>query len=279
LIVTDIDKGGFLRFSGIGGIDDRILPAQEIIVHGKRDITGVIGAKPPHLIKSSEQKKAPKMKEMYIDTGLSKKDVDELISVGDLITYKNCWTDMQNSVISSKSLDDRAGVAVMYEVLKMLSNTLHNCELICTATVQEEMGCRGATMSTYINNPDIGIAIDVCHGNMSGADKESTYPLGKGPAIAVGPNIHPKLSEKLIEIAKKCNIAYQIDVEEGNTGTDAWTMQIARSGIPTLLISIPLKYMHTTVETVDMKDINNSALLIYNFITNLGEDMEELTCY
>jgi endoglucanase len=278
LIVTNIDKNGFIRFSGIGGIDDRILPAQEVVIHAKKDVLGFIGAKPPHLIADKESKNAPKIEEMYIDTGLEKAEVDKIICIGDTITYKPCFTFMQNNVVSSKSLDNRAGVAVMYEVLKMCKDTKLFCELICTATVQEELGTRGAVIGTYNNNPDIGIAIDVCHGNMSGADKSDTYELGKGPAIAVGPNIHPKLSKRLIEVAKNSNIPYQIDVEEGNTGTDAWPMQISRSGIPTLLVSIPLKYMHTTVETLNLEDIKNSALLIYNFIKNINEYMEDLKC-
>ncbi len=279
LMVKGIDDKGFIQFTNIGGVDQRILLAQEVIVHGKEDLFGLIGAKPPHLQSAEEGKNAVKMEDMSIDLGLSAEEVKELVSIGDTITFKTTSTMLQNDYLCGKALDDRAGIAIILECLKELKHTQTDIELYAVATVQEEVGIRGAVVSSYHINPDIGIAIDVCHGDTPDASSDDTQDTNKGVSITIGPNIHPKLSKKLMDIAKQYNISYQVEVEPGNTGTDAWAIQVTRSGIPTLLLSIPLRYMHTTVETLSYKDVVGAGKLLAFFIRSLDGDLEELLCY
>lgn len=278
LMVKEIDEKGFIRFTNIGGIDPRILPAQEVIVHGKKDLFGVIGAKPPHLQEKDEKEKAVKMEDMSIDVGMDMAKVKEIVSIGDVITFHSKPLSMHNQYICGKSLDDRAGIAVILECLKELNKVEIDVDLYAVATVQEEVGLRGAIVSSYHINPDIGIAIDVCHGETPDAPKESTYNTGKGAVITIGPNIHPKLVKKLKDIAKQYGIPYQIDVEPGSTGTDAWAMQVTRSGIPTLLLSFPVRYMHTTVETLCYTDVSGAGKLLAFFIKAIESNWEELLC-
>lgn len=279
LMVKDIDDKGFISFTNVGGIDPRVLLAQEVIVHGKEDLFGVIGAKPPHLQGKDEMTKAVKMKDMAIDLGMNAEQVKDLVHVGDVITFHSTPTALRNNYISGKSLDDRAGIAVIMECLKELEKSEIDVDLYAVATVQEEVGLRGATVSSYHINPDIGIAIDVCHGETPDAPAQETHTTSKGPVITVGPNIHPKLSKKIMETAKEYHIDFQVDVEPGNTGTDAWAIQVTRSGIPTLLLSFPLRYMHTAVETLCYTDVAGTGKLLAFFIRTLQGDLEDLLCY
>lgn len=280
LMVSDIDDKGFIKFTTIGGIDPRTLLAQEVIVHGKRDLFGVIGAKPPHLQDESEREAAVKIEDLNIDVGFTKNQLEELIEVGNTITIKRDYMDLQGSWISGKALDDRAGIAVMYECAKELKSFKHQADIYFVSTVQEEVGVRGATISTYSINPDIGIAIDVGFGSTPEIPKEYTLDMGKGPGITIGGNIHPGLREKLVETAKSYNVPYQFEIEPGPTGTDARAMQITRCGVPTLLISLPLRYMHTSIETINIEDIKMSAKLLARFISDISQDnLEGLLCY
>jgi len=269
MLVKSIDDKGFIKFTNIGGIDTKILLAQEVVIHGSKDVYGVIGAKPPHLLKPEEVKRAVKMEDLYIDTGLSKESVAQLVSIGDVITFKTYPFELKNSKLSSKCLDNRAGVAVLLDILERLSKLKHNDDVVFVATSQEELGLSGAKIASYNINPDLAIVIDACQGEIPDVSKDESYTLGKGPAIAIGPNLHRAHTKKIIELAKEENIPYQIDVEPGNTGTEAWATQVSRAGIPTLLISIPLKYMHTTVETVHINDIKNAGKLISRFVSGL----------
>lgn len=279
LMVSDIDDKGFIKFTKIGGIDPRTLLAQEVIVHGKTDLFGVIGAKPPHLQDESERETAVDIKDLSIDVGFSKEQIQELVEIGDTITVKRDFIELQGSWVSGKALDDRAGVVTMYECAKELKYLKHEADIYFVSTVQEEVGVRGATTSAYSINPDIGIAIDVGFGSTPEIPKEYTLDIGKGPGITIGGNIHPKLREKLIEIANEYNILYQFEIDPGPTGTDARAIQITRCGIPTLLISLPLRYMHTSTETINIKDIKMSAKLLARFISVISQDnLEGLLC-
>ncbi|WP_010243476.1 M42 family metallopeptidase [Acetivibrio cellulolyticus] len=268
LMVKSIDENGFIKFTSIGGVDSKILLAQEVVVHGSEDIYGVIGAKPPHLLKPEETKKAAKMDDLYIDTGFNKESISKLVSIGDIITLKTYPFELKGNKLSSKCLDNRAGVGVLLDIMDRLSKLKHNDDIIFVATSQEELGLSGAKIAAYNINPDLAIVIDACHGEIPDASKDETYPLGKGPAIAIGPNLHRQNTKKIIDLAKEENIPYQIDVEPGNTGTEAWATQVSRSGIPTLLVSIPLKYMHTTIETIHINDIKNAGKLVSRFVSD-----------
>lgn len=280
LMVKKIDEKGFIQFTNVGGVDQRTLLTQEVIIHGKEDLFGVIGSKPPHILEASERKKSVKMEDMLIDVGLSKEEAEKYISLGDPITIRRKMLNLQNDMVAGKALDDRAGVAVMYECLRELSKMKHDCDVYAVATVQEEVGYRGAVPAAFDISPDIGIAIDVGFGSTPELPKDETSDLGKGPSIGFGANIHPKVYDRLIQVAKEYNIPLQQDIYPGATGTDAWGMQITRGGIATGLLSIPLRYMHTSVETVQISDIKNAGKLLAYFIVSLnGEDLEGMLCY
>lgn len=278
MLVKSIDEKGFIKMSNIGGIDSKVLLAQEVTIHGKKDIFGVVGAKPPHLLKPDEVKKAVKMEDLSIDTGLSAEEVKEIVSIGDVITFKVDPFVLQNNKLSSKSFDNRAGVAALIDIMENLTKINHEYDVFFVATTQEEVGLRGANIAAYNVKPDLAIVIDACHGEIPEAPKESVYPLGKGPAIAVGPNLHKRLTKMMMDLAKEENIPYQTDVEPGNTGTEAWAVQVSRSGIPTLLVSVPLKYMHTVIETLSVNDMKNTGRLVSRFISMIGKEVEDVWC-
>lgn len=277
LMVSDIDENGFISIVNVGGIDPRILPSAEVIVHGKRDIKGVIGAKPPHLLADGEGEKSSKLKDMAIDTGLSADEVKKIVSIGDSITMESNCTELLGEQITGKSLDDRACVASVITVLKNIQSEDMPVDVYAVLAAKEEVGGFGAMTAAYKINPDIAIAIDVCHGITPDNSKDA-YEIGDGCVITVGPNIHPKISDRLISSAKELEIKHQIEVEGGNTGTDAWVMQVVGEGIPTGLLSVPLKYMHTTVETISVSDAKAVSELLTFFLKNLNDEMEEWLC-
>ncbi|PAB60201.1 M42 family metallopeptidase [Anaeromicrobium sediminis] len=280
LMVKDIDDAGFVQFTNIGGYDYRTLPAQEVIVHGREKVFGIVATKPPHIQNEEDKKKAPKMEDMRIDIGLSKEEAKKVVSIGDPITVKRHMLKLQNDFYSSKAMDDRAGVLAMLHCFEILKKMNHSIDVYGVCTVQEEVGTRGAIVSAFNINPDIGIAVDVGFGSTPELPKDETLDLSKGVGIAFGANIHPKLHKKLIELAKEHNIPYQVDLVPGNSGTDTRSIQISRCGIATALLSIPLRYMHTSVETLSMEDIKNVGKLLAYFILSLDNiDLEELLCF
>ena len=270
LMVKNIDEMGFITFVNIGGIDQRILPATEVTIHGKKDIWGVIGAKPPHLQTVEENKKSIKIKDMAIDTAMSREEVLKYVSVGDSISLCQSAGELLNRSFSGKSIDDRGGVAILLKVMENVFEKDLDCDIYFVAAVQEEVGLRGAKTAAHRINPDMAIAVDVCHG-ITPDNSYNAFETGSGVVISLGPNIHPKMGEKLKELAEKNGIKYNIDVDGGDTGTDACAIQVAREGIPTGLLSMPLKYMHTSVETVDLDDLEAAASLMTAFIRDVKE--------
>lgn len=279
LIVKGIDSRGFLRFTSIGGVDQRTLLSQEVLVHGRKAIPGIIGTLPPHLLLDIDLDKAVKMEDMSIDVGLSPDKVKEQIQVGDIITIKRDTYPLLNNVMAGKSLDDRAGVVVMMICLEELSKLQHTHDVVAVATTQEEVGIRGAFTSAFTLNPDLAVAIDVTHASTPDTKGQLTFDIGKGPTVALGPNIHPAIYRHLYETAQEHRIPIQIEPIPGASGTDAWAIQVTRAGIPTGLVSVPLRYMHTSVETLDLQDVLNSGKLLAHFISSLPDDLEEFLCY
>lgn len=278
LMVTKVDEKGFLHVTQIGGIDQRTLPTQEVVVHGREKIKGVIGAKPPHLSSPDERKKSVPMSELLVDIGYDQAKAKELVSVGDLITIDRKMMELKGGRLAGKAMDNRAGVMVILEALKELKKLKFKADVFAVATVQEEVGLRGAVTSTYGLVPEIGIAIDVCHAIMPGVPDAS--PLGGGPAVGLGPNIHPKVHQLLKKTAGEERIPMSIEALPGGSGTDAWAMQISRGGVATGVISIPLRYMHTAVETLAYSDIEQSGKLLAHFIARVDSAfVEGLSCY
>lgn len=270
LMVKDIDEKGFITFVNIGGVDGRILPGAEVTIHGIKDVWGVVGAKPPHLQSASESEKSIKIKDMAIDTGMSRDEVLEYVSVGDSISLCQMAGELLNNNFCGKSIDDRGGVAALLKVMENVKEEELDCDIYFVAAVQEEVGLRGAKTAAFGINPDMAIAVDVCHG-VTPDNSYNAFDLGTGTVISKGPNIHPKMAEKLINLAKEKDIKYNIDVDGGDTGTDAWAIQVTREGVPTALLSLPLKYMHTSVETINMEDLEATAALMTAFIKDVKE--------
>ncbi len=277
MMITDIDEKGFLYFTNIGGIDARILLSKEVIIHGKEDIFGIIGARPPHVTSAEERKKAVPMDKLYIDTGYSADRVRELVCVGDTVTFADSFARLGGDFVSAKSQDDRTSIAVLLFVMESLKNKELPFDVYYCACVQEEVGRRGAAAIASAIEPVFAVAVDVCHAKTPDSSG-SVFEAGSGTVISKGPNIHPVLCRHAIDVMGKEGIQYSIDVDGGDTGTDAWAIQTAKTGIPTILFSLPLKYMHTMVETVHMDDVSATADAITALITNT-DDAEAVVCW
>lgn len=275
LIVTGVDENGFLRFTNMGGVDPKALGAQEVTVHGRRDLHGVIGTKPPHLIPPEDADNPIRMEDMLIDIGYDEKQARELVSVGDVVSFKFPVLELKNNRMAGRSMDNRSSVAALVELLKELGRIRHDDNVYVAATVQEESGLVGAFMASWHLKPDLAIAIDVCHGDMPDAPSDESFPLGKGVAVAVGPILSREHTRACIRLARQERIPYQIDAEEKDTGTEAAVYSSALEGIPTLLLSIPARYMHTTVEEVCLDDIAATARLAARYIAFRDELNQE----
>jgi endoglucanase len=276
MMVTDIEDNGMLRLCSVAGVDPRVLPGSKVKIFAKEPLTGVIGAVPPHLL--TEEDSAYKIDDLTCDVGLPPEKVRSLVSVGDFIAFDPVPPiRLKNGMISSKTLDDRALVASLAECMEILSKRRLNCSVVFCASVQEESKSVGSVTGAWNIRPDIAVALDVTHGRSPGTEPFDTFDMEK-LAIAKGGNIHPKLYNMLMRAAEETNIPAETDVCMGPTGTDAWYMQIQRGGIPTAIVSIPLRYMHTTVETLSEKTLRACAKLIASFAENFDSDWEGALC-
>lgn len=279
LMVTKVEENGFLRFTSLGGFDVRTLPGQEVTIYGRDTFPGIISFKLPHLYAEKEKGQSVKMEDLFLDTGLPPEVVREAIPVGSVAAVKRNFLTLRHNCRSGKALDDRAGVAALWQCARELNKIRHEADLYLVATVQEEVGTRGAVVSTYGISPDLGIAVDVCHGDFPGALEHEISPLAQGPVITSGPNIHPFVAGKLLDTAAEYHLPCQRDVSPGPTGTDARAIQVSLEGIPTGLLSIPLRYMHTSVELVNLEDIKVAGLLLAYFVAGVNRAfVEGLAC-
>ena len=212
LMVKDIDERGFITFVNIGGVDPRILPSSEVVIHGKKDVVGIIGAKPPHLQSAGESAKSAKITDMAIDVGMDCDEVKKIISIGDSITLPQSWGKLDGGQFSGKSLDDRASVAVLIDVMRRISKIKLDVDVYAVAAVQEEVGCRGAQTAAYSIDPTAAIAIDVCHG-ITPDNSYNAFEAGSGVVMSIGPNIHPAVQKRLADMADEYNIKTSIDVD------------------------------------------------------------------
>jgi endoglucanase len=256
----------------IGGVDPKTLLASEVIIHGVKDVPGVIGAKPPHLLDPKEREISMKLSDMYIDCAMSKEEVSKYVSIGDSITMKPFSADLLGNFFSSKALDNRVSFVSMLIALDELQNIAHDADIYFVATVQEEVHLTGGIISSFNISPDLAIVVDVCHADIAEAEKELTQKIEGGPSISLGPTYSKKFTEKLIDLASDENIPYQTIIEASGRGTEAYATQVSGCGIPSLLISIPLKYMHTPVEMVSENDIKAVGRLIASFISKLSDN-------
>lgn len=272
-MVNHIDENGFLRIIPLGGFDPRTLMAQKVVVHGKKELNGVFGSKPVHMLSEEEKKKPLKVTDYYVDLGLPADDVKKLVSVGDSVTWQRDFTEM-GDCLASKAFDDRVGVYVMLEALRKVKNKPLQVELYTVATVQEEVGLRGATTSAIGLDPDIGIAVDITLANdVPGAsDHEKVTKLGEGAAIKIMDSYsisNPKLVDHLKAIARKNKIKVQFEILPRG-GTDAGALQRGGSKAAVVTISIPTRYAHSTVETIHKDDVKAAINLLAAYILEAG---------
>ena len=276
--VIEHNGQGFLRVTNLGGVDIRQLYAQLVTVHGKNDYSGVMGCLPPAMLPEERRKKPYGYEDLVVDLGLPIDEVKENITIGNAVSFRQPLRKLLGKRIVGKSLDNRASIAAVSVCLEYLNGRFHNWDVVAVATSQEETRLLGAFTATYTQNPDAAIAIDVTFGKGPGANDERSFELGSGPVIEIGPNVHPGMYEGLKNAADKLEMKNSIGFHTRASGTDAFGVQIAREGIPTGLISIPLRYMHTMVESIDMKDVKRAGKLMGEFIANLDNNfVEELT--
>ncbi len=273
LMVSGFSDEGSLLFVPIGGFDDKVLPGSEVTVHTESgDIYGIIGAKPPHLI--TERGKAVKMEDMSVDIGLCKEETVKRVKIGDLISFNSHFTEL-DSTVAGRCFDDRAGVAAVIKALEYVKEYKIECDLVCGITVQEELGMRGAKVICESAKCNGAICIDAGFG--TSANSSEGFDLGSGVIVSVGPNLHPKLTDLILEAGREAKIETTIDVENGNTGTNAWAIQVAGYGVPVALLSFPLRYMHSTYEVIDVRDIESIGRLVAQ--TALRYKGGEQLCY
>ena len=262
--VTYITDDGFIKVGNIGGIDRRLLPAQPVIVHGSRDIKGVICSVPPHLTSGGSE--VLEMDDVAIDTGLTKEELEKLVSLGDSVTFDVTCRDLIGSRITGGALDDRCGVASILYALELLKDSDLAYNVTVLFSTQEEVGERGAKIGAFEINPDIALAVDVSFAYAIGEEESKCGYLGKGPMIGISPSLSREISDELINTAKSADIPYQIEVMSGLTGTNADRFSVNRCGAKACTVSIPLRNMHTPVEVIDITDAEQTAKLLAAYI-------------
>lgn len=274
MIVTYITDDGFLKVSGCGGIDCRILLGQQVTIYGKEKLIGIVTSTPPHLEKDSSA--APEIDEIYIDTGLDVEKAKELISLGDIVLIENELEKLQGNRVTAKAIDDRSGMTAIILALELLKDreTLYNIVVLFSS--QEETGERGAATGGFLSKASMAIVVDVSFAKTHGESDENCAIMGKGPMIGFAPSLSREMSENFKKIAEKKKIPYQIEVMNGKTGTNADAIGISECGKTVVTVSIPEKHMHTPVEIVDLKDIENTAALIAEYLCNYGSVGEVL---
>jgi endoglucanase len=278
-MVKYINKEGFIYLSTIGGVDLHLVPGQRVWIKTKKNrVLGVIGRKPIHLLEEDERKKVAKIEELWIDIGAKdEKEAKSVLNIGDPIVSAVGLEILNNDIVVGRGFDNRAGAFVISETLKILSQRRPKVSIYGVATVQEEIGLRGARTSAYGISPDIGIAIDLTFAtDYPSIDKKKVgdIKLGEGPVIARGPNINPKIFDLFVEIAKKEKIPYQVEGISKATGTDANVIQLTKSGVATGLVSIPNRYMHSQIELVSLKDLENTSNLLGAFVLRVDKETD-----
>ncbi len=269
LIVTGLEDG-FLHIGAIGGTDRRVLLGQPVIVHGRRDLPGVIGARPPHVLSAEERSKILPWHKLYVDVGLPPQEVAELVAVGDTIAFDRKLVELKNGLVAGKALDNRVSVAVVTLALEELSRRAHAWDIYAVATVQEEVGTKGALVSAYGVAPDAAVALDCTFAQQADDNGNGTYEMNKRVYLGVGPNFHPGLLAELKRVAEREEIPVGLDPAPGHSGTDAWAVQVAREGVPTALLEVAVRYMHQPVETVALRDVERAARLLAAFAAQLA---------
>ena len=276
LMVSRIEEDGSIRLGQVGGVDPRILPASRVWVYGREKLFGMVGAKPPHLTPMAERENNYKREDLYVDVGLPAEKVKELVRIGDIVTFNQPSTALLNGQFACKTMDDRACVTILLLAAERLQRMVCDADVYFVATTQEEVGSIGAKCAAFALDPDLAIALDVTHATLPGSRPNTTSDLGCLD-VTMGPYIQPKLLKRLMDCAAAHKITLQTSVASRYTYTDADNVILSRAGVPTVLLSLPMKYMHTSVETIDTNVLEEGGRLIAHFLNELdngwGEDL------
>jgi putative aminopeptidase FrvX len=281
LMIKHIDSNGFIYFQRIGGVDPGLIRSKRVNIHTEKGIVrGIIGAMAIHLQDKDKEQKAPKMHELYIDIGATDgKAAARRVSVGDPITFVDDFEMLDQHIAVARAFDNRAGAWVAIEALRMAKEQGVKCAVYAASSIQEETGLNGAQMQVVRLMPDVAIAVDVTHAtDTPGIDvkQHGEIKLGKGPSLSIGRENHPVLVKRLREVAKKSRIGTQVETFSLTGGTDAWAFWTRNGGTPACIVSIPNRYMHSTVEMLDLRDLQKTAELLANFCSSVkkGERFE-----
>ena len=273
LIVTGIEEG-FLRFAPIGGVDSRMLPARELTILTRPEpLFGVVACLPPHVQTAADHDKAVTIEDLRVDVGLAQEEAERLIPVGTPMVYREGCFRLENGQVCGKSLDDRSCFTILLRTAELLKDAELDVDLYLLGSVREEISGAGAIVGTNAVNPDWCVAVDVTFGRTPGlSEDDAPCKVFGGPAIGAGPNMAWWMTRRMEEKAKALDIPYQIEVMEGHSGTNGWHMQICLEGIPTSVVSLPLKYMHSPIEVVALEDMERTAQLLAAFARGLGKE-------
>jgi endoglucanase len=279
LMVQHVDDNGFLYVQPIGGWDMQILLGQHLTVWGRHGpVPAVIARKAPHLLSPEERNKVPQFADVWVDVGArDRKDAEEVVAPGDSVTVALGYRPLRNRLAASPAMDDKVGLWVVMEALRLMHGKPVQVAVFCVSTVQEEVGLRGATTSAYGIHPTVGIAVDVCHASDTPGNERKQLgetKLGAGPVLFRGPNINPHVLTRLQQAAGALEIAVQVRGVPRATGTDANVMQLSREGVATGLVGIPNRYMHSPVEVVSLDDLDAAARLLAEFCLSLTPDID-----
>jgi putative aminopeptidase FrvX len=268
---------GFLHIAPVGGIDVRVLPGAEVTVHASKsdeELPGIVVLPPARFLPESAGDKIL-IEHLLVDTGLLPREVTKKVCIGDLVSFANPPLELAGDVLSGHTVDNRASIAALTICLEELQNKPHVWDLWAVATVQEETTYLGAYTSAFALRPQMAIVVDGTFAKGPGANGWQTFAMGKGVGLCIGPNMHPFLHKKLKELADRLEIPWFLDVSLGDSGTDAFAVQVTAEGIPAALVEFPIRYMHTPVESVSLKDIQRVGRLLAEFVTSLEEDFFE----
>jgi endoglucanase len=271
MLVAGIEDG-FLRLTEAGFLDPRLLPGQPVTVHGRQPLQGVIVARPTPLLPDDEKKDAVTFNNLLVDLGLPARRVAQLVRVGDPVSFANEPIELGEGILSGHSLDNRASIAALTLILESLQAKAHAWDVWFAATAQEETSYAGGVTSAFMLQPDLAIVMDVTYGQGPGTHGWEYFPLGGGPTLGIGPHIHPFLLKHLRALAEKKKIPYAIEPMPVSSLTEAESIQLVAAGVPTAILSIPIRYMHSPVEVVALTDIQRAAQLLTEFIFSLETD-------
>ena len=266
-------EDGFLCIAPLGGVDPRMLPDRELTILAQPPRLGVVACMPPHIQTREEMDKSQPMREMAVDVGLTQEEAQRLIPIGTPAVYRTGCSPLGGDLLCGKALDDRACFAILLDTLERLQGEELDVDLYVLGSTQEETHSTGAITAAFGIVPDLCVAVDVTHGDSPDASKDKTFKLGGGPVIGVGPNCTRWMSQRLERKAKELDMNCQIEVMAGHNGTNGWDLQISREGVATAELSLPLRYMHSPVETASRTDMTDCARLLAEFIRGIGKEV------